>query len=241
MDTRFSKIVTVFTALFMSVTAQAQDVSFGVKAGASYGGFSHEQKKISEDKGYDTAGTIGFHVGVFAELPFQVEDCNFAIRPEIVYMHGLGSTAEKTDITLGHDGVNFIKGDLKQTVTRQAISIPVMLRWYPSKAIKGLSFEVGPQVNFVLKATREIEAHPLLANSLKKNGLRIGKQDEPQSRDVTAGINAGISYAMDNGFEINARFHEGIIKNTSVTSTETSLGFVGRDHYFTLAVGYTFN
>ena len=105
-------------------TAQAQNVSLGLKAGATYSNFVG-----ADANGYKDI--FGFHGGIFANI--GITDM-FAFQPELLYSQkGTKSPA-------------FAGGD----VTRRLHYLDVPLAFHVNA--DGLFFEAGPQVGFLLAA-----------------------------------------------------------------------------------------
>lgn len=114
-----------FLALALAVgvagAAQAQSITYGVKAGASLTNFTGSD--IS-----DNANKFGFHAGVLAN--FAVNDM-FSIQPEVLYsMKGAQ-----------------VKGNSDNKVNLNYIDVPVMVK--VATGATGLFFELGPQVGFL--------------------------------------------------------------------------------------------
>jgi hypothetical protein len=106
----------------LSSAAQAQDVSLGLKAGASYASFVGSQAG-------SVSGLFGFQGGAFANIGMSRM---IAIQPEVLYSQKGAKAKNATDV-----------------YTRlQYIDVPLALHVNAD----GLFFEAGPQVGFLLAA-----------------------------------------------------------------------------------------
>ena len=120
---------TLFTlALLAGLTGavQAQNVSLGIKAGATYSNF------VGVDAAnYTYKDIFGFHGGIFANI--GITDM-FAFQPELLYSQKGGKSPA------------FAGGD----ITRRLHYLDVPLAFHVNA--DGLFFEAGPQVGFLLAA-----------------------------------------------------------------------------------------
>lgn len=126
---------TIFAAaalIAVAFSAQAQDIKFGVKAGANFSNFSGD----AEDANIRT----GFHVGGLAEFKFG----NFAIQPELLY----STAGAKTKYNDGFDNYDV-------TAKLSYITIPVAAKYF---IIDGFSIQAGPQFAFRASAKGKVES-----------------------------------------------------------------------------------
>lgn len=124
----------LFAALALGIagTAQAQSVSFGVKAGASL-------TNSTGDGASNAKNIVGFHGGLVANLP--INDA-FSIQPEVLYS------------MKGSKGENSLLGYTTKVTSRlHYIDVPVLARVNAG----GLFFELGPQVGFLVAAKQKRE------------------------------------------------------------------------------------
>ena len=119
-------LLTAFAVAAFGVT-QAQEMSFGAKAGLNIANLGADA---------ETDGSlVGFHVGGVAEFPISE---NFSIQPELLYsMQG----AKVVFV----DEFDVMEADLKLSY----INVPIMAKYY---VMEGLSLEVGPQIGFLMSA-----------------------------------------------------------------------------------------
>ncbi|MBS4041841.1 MAG: PorT family protein [Flavobacteriales bacterium] len=114
----------IFCFCLIGVFAQAQNKSFGAKAG-----FNIASVKASADGASDASDArFGLHFGLFGE--FKVSE-KFAIQPEVLFnMQGGNATEQGQDTGFR---LNYI-------------AIPVMFKFYTSNKF---SLELGPQFGFL--------------------------------------------------------------------------------------------
>jgi hypothetical protein len=122
------KVFLVFAIVTLGFTVNAQEVTFGVKAGLN----------LASIAGDDTDGLdsrTSFHVGGVAEISISEK---FSVQPELLYS-AQGAKYTESD---GYDGE--FKLDY--------INLPIMAKYYVAD---GFSLEAGPQVGFLLSAKDE--------------------------------------------------------------------------------------
>ncbi len=109
-----------FLLLLFSTGIQAQDVKFGIKAGANFA-------TLDGDSSFDSKNLTSYHAGGFVELNLFPK---FSIQPELLY----SSQGTKVD---GTEDINL-----------DYISIPVLAKIYLIS--DKLSLDVGPQFSFLV-------------------------------------------------------------------------------------------
>jgi len=110
---------------FMSlplITAEAQMLKFGLKAGANFADFGG-----SDAKNLDTSMKVGFHVGALVEINLLE---NLSVQPEIMYSSKGAKLEDFDDINLDY------------------ITVPVLAKFYLIS--EKLSLEAGPQFSFLI-------------------------------------------------------------------------------------------
>lgn len=124
-------ILTSILGILLSVSAIAQGLHFGIKAGPSFSNFSG-----SGLNGYDFNSMTNFHAGAFVEL--NLFDA-LSLQPELLY-----STKGATLTGVGNDIENKLG----------YLSIPVLARVYliPDR----FSLDFGPQASFLLSETENV-------------------------------------------------------------------------------------
>ncbi len=190
--------------LFTLPNLSAQEfVEFGVKGGVNFSSFSGDGFGAFDDPN----GRTSFHLGLLAEIPVSER---FSVQPEVLY------SSQGYDI-LNRNDANDIEYQLDY------INIPVLAKIY---LIEGLSFEVGPQVGFLVK--NEVDFDP---SAINEGDIPL---DDDQFNSVDFGLSGGASYKFINGFFINARYNAGLsdIYEDSASDAKNSV--------FQLGVGFMF-
>ncbi len=109
-------------AVFGFTSVNAQEVTFGAKAGLNLA-------SASGDETDDIKARTAFHVGVVAEI--AISDV-FSVQPDLLYS-SQGAKADEGD------------GEIKLDY----INLPIMAKYYVAE---GFSVEAGPQVGFLMSA-----------------------------------------------------------------------------------------
>lgn len=124
------KLVCIFTLILTAAQVNAQEFSFGAKAGlniANIGGSTYY------GYGYGSLGSfgskVGFHLGGVAEVPITDK---IAVQPELLY------SSQGSKWSYGSNGE-----DLKLDY----VNLPILGKYY---IIEGLSAEAGPLVGFLI-------------------------------------------------------------------------------------------
>ncbi|SHM70113.1 porin family protein [Polaribacter sp. KT 15] len=119
------KVLLAVAILVAGLTANAQEVNFGAKAGVNFANVSGEDVE-------DNITRTSFNVGAVVE--FEITD-KFSIQPELIYSAQGAKLEEESDIDL--------------TLKLDYLNVPVIAKFY---AAEGFSLEFGPQVGFLLSA-----------------------------------------------------------------------------------------
>ncbi len=114
---------------FGMTTVNAQDISYGVKAGLNLSNFSGDDTDELNNR-------TAFHIGGMLEI--ALSDV-FSLQPEVLY--------SAQGATLSENGVD-------GSFNFSYINIPVMAKYYVTE---GLSLEFGPQVGILVSAETEAE------------------------------------------------------------------------------------
>jgi len=166
---------------------QAQELSFGAKAGVNYSTFSGVGNFA------EFYAEVGFVAGGFAEYKFK--NNWFALQTEALFSTVGASYANR--------GFNFITGGQVQEdaeVKLSYINVPILSKFH---FLKGFNAFIGPQLGF------------LVSSKLEDDGEETDISDETNSFDFSAVV--GIGYEFENGILLDARFLNGatnVIKNT---------------------------
>ena len=114
-------------AVFGITSVNAQDVSFGAKAGLNIA-------TIGGDGSDGVKSRTAFHIGGVAEISVSEK---FSVQPELVYSaQGASQDFEGIEIDINYGYLN----------------LPVMAKYYVAD---GFSLEAGPQLGFLLSAKGE--------------------------------------------------------------------------------------
>lgn len=195
-------------------TLQAQDVTFGAKAGLNFASLDITDSNID--------GRTSFHLGITAE--FEMSD-TFSIQSELLYS-AQGATEDAGETI----GTTVYNDDYKFKLNY--LQIPVMAKFYVSE---GLSLEVGPQIGFLLSADVENDYSTIDNGTVLDSGsIEIDYKDFMKSVDF--GLNFGIGYKLDSGLNFGLRYNLGLNDVYDVNGSNTEI----KNRVFQLSVGYNF-
>jgi hypothetical protein len=111
-----------FVAFGMGIS-NAQDISYGVKAGLNLANFGGDDEFTD---GFE--GLTSFHIGGFAQIGISDK---FMIQPELIYSQQGAQDEEDSDLKLR---INYL-------------NLPIMAKYMVAD---GFSLELGPQVGFAI-------------------------------------------------------------------------------------------
>lgn len=195
-------------------TLQAQDVTFGAKAGLNFASLDITDSNID--------GRTSFHLGITAE--FEMSD-TFSIQSELLYS-AQGATEDDGETI----GTTVYNDDYKFKLNY--LQIPVMAKFYVSE---GLSLEVGPQIGFLLSADVENDYSTIDNGTVLDSGsIEIDYKDFMKSVDF--GLNFGLGYKLDSGLNFGLRYNLGLNDVYDVDGSNTEI----KNRVLQLSVGYNF-
>jgi len=177
--------LTLLGLVAFSTSALAQqEVKFGPKAGVNFANITGKDAE-------DNKMLIGFHVGAFAEIKFNDK---FAIQPEILYS-AQGNKRESSAPSMGAT----VKEDRKINY----INVPIMAKYY---IVPSFAVEAGPYVGFLTSANSK--------GSQTIAGVTTDTETDIKdfTNSIDFGVGAGVSFNLDNGFFIGARYNLGLTK-----------------------------
>ncbi|MFL0354499.1 porin family protein [Xanthomarina sp. GH4-25] len=218
-------------AVFGFSNMNAQNVSFGVKAGMNIstvaGDFGNYYDYWDGDQTRDSKSKVGFHVGGLAEIMISEK---FAVQPELLF----SSQGYKTSFYDIDDN----KKD--NNVNLSYITLPVMAKFFP---IENLSIEAGPQVGFLISAKDDESDY---YNDMFPDEEEIKTKDAFKGTDFAMNIGAG--YKLDNGVFFQARYSFGLSKvddedyynDPDYGDVYNNFAFSRKNRVFQLSVGYMF-
>lgn len=217
-------------AILISSIAIAQDnlttnttsnpVKFGLKLGINFAKLTD-----SEDSGdIDSKARVGVNVGGYIFYKFSKK---FAFQPELLYTtQGLVNEGQS-------EGNEF-----KITYKLDYIAIPLMFKYYPAK---NFNVEFGPQLSF--NVSKKIQAKGYGESVTYDLDEFFDANDiDAKTNTFDLGLNFGLGYELDNGFNFGARYSLGMIKVIEGADLVDSYGNSEniKNSVFTFGVGYTF-
>lgn len=184
-------LLTAAVAVFGLSNINAQEISFGAKAGVNLANLSGDIE--------DNKMLTGFHVGGVAEYMFDDE---MGLQVELLYStQGTKSSYSESE-TIG--GVTYkYDGEVKSKL--DYINIPVLFKYYVSE---GLSLEAGPQVGFLLSAKNEYKETETIDGVSTSESETDDLKEYVNSLDF--GLNIGLGYKMESGLNFGARYNLGL-------------------------------
>ena len=204
----------IITMTLAAFTLQAQDVTFGAKAGLNFASLDITDSNID--------GRTSFHLGITAE--FEMSD-TFSIQSELLYS-AQGATEDDGETI----GTTVYNDDYKFKLNY--LQIPVMAKFYVSE---GLSLEVGPQIGFLLSADVENDYSTIDNGTVLDSGsIEIDYKDFMKSVDF--GLNFGLGYKLDSGLNFGLRYNLGLNDVYDVDGSNTEI----KNRVLQLSVGYNF-
>jgi len=126
------KKVLLIAAVAVFGLSNAQETSFGVKAGTNLANIVGDEA--------DGDMRFSFHIGGVAEIPLAQD---FVFGPELLY----SSQGSKDEFS--EEGL-----DIEAVLKLDYIQIPLMFKYYVAD---GFSLDLGPQVGFLISAKSEVE------------------------------------------------------------------------------------
>lgn len=206
-------------------SAQAQDIRFGLRAGANYANLSGNIK--NEDTYNNKVGFLG---GVMLNVPL-LADGLLSVQPEVLYSQK-GFENKPTEFTsvLG-------KQKREGNVNYNYIDVPLLLKF---KAL-GFVAEAGPQYSYLLSSNNETKTtttptigSPTVSETKDKNDVSGLNRNE-------LGYVAGVGYEATNGLILSLRYtgafsdfvksdnntyFDGDLKNARHSAFQLSLGYL---------------
>lgn len=212
-------IATLVFALTGITSGIAQEMNWGVKAGANY---ANLESNINSDP------VFGLHAGLLAEMKLSP---NFSIQPELLYsMEGA-----KAEINYNEEDF-FLESE--QKIKLGYLNLPVMMKYFVTS---GLSLQAGPQLGYLLSAENEYKISSRI-DDMEFN--ESGTEDiKDELKKISLGLNFGLGYEFSNNFLLQARYHLGL---TDISDYEEDPeDFEGeldelKNSSFQVSVGYKF-
>ena len=217
-------LATALLATAAISSAQAQDIRFGLRAGANYSNLSGNIK--NEDTYNNKVGFLG---GVMLNVPLLADDL-LSIQPEILYSQkGFENKPTEFSSVCG-------KQKREGNVNYNYIDVPLLLKF---KAL-GFVAEAGPQYSYLLSSNNETKT---------TTTPTVGSPTVSETKDKTdvSGLNrnelgylAGVGYEATNGLSLNLRYTGAF---SDLVKSDNSTYFNGdlknaRHSAFQLSLGY---
>lgn len=204
--------------------ASAQEVKFGIKAGANFSTLTGDA--VADD----VEMKPGFHAGGLVDIKFSEL---ISLQPEVLFSFQGAKTSDRFDDGLG----NIERTESK--VNLSYINVPIMLKLYP---VKGFFIQAGPQVGFLVSAKSKDETTFTDPGNLVTNeSTEVDIKDNLKTVDFS--FNAGLGYDFTENIFVDARYSFGL---TNVYDAPDFLGGFGiseldaKNSNITVSVGYKF-
>lgn len=210
------KIIYLLVILFTYSIANAQDISFGLKAGVNYGKIKSSE---SAENDYNNP-VLGPLFGIVADIPI---DEKFSVQPELLYFPA------GYFFDYSADGfTSEYKGKLNY------LSIPIMGKY---EVKDGFYLEAGPYISYLLSATEDVETD-FGEEYLIKSSESEDVKEYFKSIDFGLGIGAG--YEMESGLYFNARYIFGLadINNQDMTEYKFYHSSQVNNNFFMMTLGF---
>ncbi len=204
------KIIFLFVTVFAFTLLNAQDISFGLKAGPNFADLNISDS--DDDDEFETR--TAFHVGGLVEFSFSDK---FSVQPELLFS-SVGAKYEESEGEVS----------MKLQIIENYLSVPIMLKFYP---IEGLSLQAGPQIGFLLSAKGKMEISGTSSDDITEEE---DIKDEFESIDF--GVGFGLGYKMDMGLFFDARYVLGMINVAKEIDDDEYV----KNNVIQLSIGYKF-
>ena len=208
-------LLTAAIAVFTLSSVNAQDITFGAKAGINIANLDVTDANIDS--------RTSLHLGVTAE--FEISD-TFSIQPELLY-----SAQGATESDTYED--SFIREVSEYEWKLNYIQIPIMAKFYVSE---GLSLEAGPQIGFL--ASAEVDSDSTETSLFDGSSVSTSSTVDAKEivKSVDFGLNFGLGYKLDSGLNFALRYNLGLSNIYDVSESTVKI----KNRVFQLSVGYTF-
>lgn len=211
-------------ALSSLTTVQAQEITFGVKAGPQLSGFI--------GSGVESESIVAAFGGVYAN--FKLSD-NVFLQPELLYsMQGA-----KSSLRVGSTGLDDY-GILDERINLKYLNIPIMLQYTVAQHVR---LEIGPQLGILLKSELEEDFEPNQGVNSEQIELIYDLKESTKTIDFS--LNIGSVYELDNNLNFTLRYSFGLttigdLEPGEFIKTLTSELPNSKNSVLSLGVGYTF-
>jgi len=209
-------LFTAAVAVLGFSNVNAQEVTFGAKAGLNFATFGGDAE--------DADALTSFHLGGVAEISFSEK---FSVQPELLYSMQ-GASAEDSYSEFGYSGSS------EYEVNLSYISVPVMAKYYVAK---GFSVEAGPQIGFLVSAKADSDYTESFEGEVTYTESEDGVDVKDDFNSIDFGLNFGAGYKLDNGLNFAVRYNLGLANIAKDAGDDYSV----QNNVFQVSVGYFFN
>ncbi len=202
------KLLLLLVAIMVGTTIYAQSIQFGAKAGLNIAGYHGEDAKGG-------LPLYSYHAGVVAKIMITEK---FSVQPELLYSQSGSKIVDRKGIALVDLGNGTVvhattvsNGDTKVNY----LNLPIMLKY---NLYSGFNLEFGPQFGYLLSKKTSTTSDITYDGNTLKSGV---KNEDTKTDDLTRldiGINVGLSYQLEYGLFLSARYNYGLnnyYKNTN--------------------------
>ncbi|MFL0354496.1 porin family protein [Xanthomarina sp. GH4-25] len=192
-------------AVFGLSNVNAQEVSFGPKAGVNFATLTGDIE--------DADLKVGFHIGGAVEIMFNEK---MGLQAELLY--SLQGAKDSYSSTQTSGGVTYTDKE-EAKLNLSYINIPVLFKYYVTN---GFSVEAGPQVGILASAKSEYEyTESIEGGGFDETYSESGEEDiKDNISSVDFGLNFGLGYKLDNGLNFGARYNLGLSNVLDVDGTD---------------------
>ena len=183
--------LTLALACFVSATAFAQDLKFGLKGGANISNMDGKINAAVLNLNLKGNSVVNYHVGAMAHI--GISD-RFALQPEILYNTQGTLLKDNMVVETLLDVANLQDGDIEFQL--DYISIPIWAKLYPAE---GFALMIAPQANILINSNEVVNA----------GGLSSEVEVINSYNDIDFGINLGAQYEFDMGLTLGASYYLG--------------------------------
>ena len=207
-----------------SITAFAQTISFGVKAGLN---LSRLTETVSG--GSVSSQTLpGFQVGGVVDLGFQA----FSIQPGVFFTTKGGKSEETVQFTTPGSGQTTITANSK--VTLNYIEVPINFLYNVAAGDNKFYVGAGPYVGYGLSG-KGTESDNQNGSETTKTNVTFGSgQDDVKNPDF--GVNFLVGFKFSQGYSIGANYGLGL-SNLSNGGNDSKV----KNQVVSFTLGYFFN
>ncbi|MXV51427.1 outer membrane beta-barrel protein [Pedobacter sp. HMF7647] len=204
-----SLIIVSNSAISQTKTTGESTARFGVKAGVNLSKYSGKNS-YDYSPSADYANNIGFNFTAYGDFGISK---NFFIEPGISLQNKGSKLKANEDLFYGFESFKF-----KQTVF--TIEIPVNAVWrIPTGSAGDFQLSAGPYIGFNIAGRNKLEGnfvagptvdYPALKFVTNTKDIDFGDSNDDDLKTIDFGINAGLTYRLNNGFLLSGNYGWGL-------------------------------